>query len=81
MDMDVQHGHGRHAALFGNTTWIWTMDMHGCWNADKKISPASLVSISRVHPFRFFFYFVILHIKAKHNPFCLVFAIFCKTIK
>jgi hypothetical protein len=22
-----------------------------------------------------------LHIKAKHNPFCLVFAIFCKTIK
>jgi hypothetical protein len=35
-DMDMQHGHGHldHAA------WIWAMDMHGCRNADKKISPA-----------------------------------------
>jgi hypothetical protein len=40
-NMDVQHGHEA-------WTWTCTMDMemdkhHGCWNADKKFSPASLV--------------------------------------
>jgi hypothetical protein len=36
MDMDMQLG-------FGHAAWIWTMDMHGCWNANKKLSLASLV--------------------------------------
>jgi hypothetical protein len=42
MDMDMQHDkdtqHG-----FGHAAWIWTTNMHGCQNADKKISLASLV--------------------------------------
>jgi hypothetical protein len=33
MDMDTQHG-------FGHAAWIWTMDMHGCRNADKKLCPS-----------------------------------------
>jgi hypothetical protein len=36
MGMDTQHS-------FDNAACIWTMDMHGCRNADKKFSPASLV--------------------------------------
>jgi hypothetical protein len=24
-------------------TWTWTTDLHGCQNADKKLSPVSLV--------------------------------------
>jgi hypothetical protein len=36
MDLLMQHG-------LGNAAWIWTVDMHGCRNADKKLSPASLV--------------------------------------
>jgi hypothetical protein len=36
MDMDTQHG-------FGHAAWICTVDLHGCWSADKKLSPASLV--------------------------------------
>jgi hypothetical protein len=52
MDMDMQHGHGRTWTRstdmdtqhgFGHAAWIWTMDMHGCQNADKKLSLASLV--------------------------------------
>ncbi len=53
--MDMQYGHGhavwtwtrntdlvmQHGLV--NTAWIWTMGMHGCRNADKKLSPASLV--------------------------------------
>ncbi len=39
MDMYTQQG-------FGDTAWIWTMDMHGCRNADKEFSPASLVFVS-----------------------------------
>jgi hypothetical protein len=40
-NMDVQHGHAA-------WTWTYTMDMemdkhHGCRNADKKFSPATLV--------------------------------------
>jgi hypothetical protein len=51
MDMDMQHGHG-HAAWTWTQAQIWScgMDldsghawMHGCQNADKKLSPASLV--------------------------------------
>ncbi len=55
IDMDMQHGHG-HALWtwtcsmgmdtqhsFDNVACIWTMDMHGCRNANKKFSPASLV--------------------------------------
>jgi hypothetical protein len=34
--MDLQHG-------FGHAAWIWTMEMHGCGNDDKKLNPASLV--------------------------------------
>jgi hypothetical protein len=36
MGMDTQHS-------FDNAACIWTMDMHGCRNADKKFSPESLV--------------------------------------
>jgi hypothetical protein len=36
MDLVMQHG-------LVNAAWIWTMDMHGCRNANKKLSPASLV--------------------------------------
>jgi hypothetical protein len=57
MDKDMQRGHGQgHAAWtwthntdlvmqheLVNAAWIWTMDMPGCQNADKKLSPASLV--------------------------------------
>jgi hypothetical protein len=42
MDMDMQHGH-EHSAWFGHAAWIWKMDMHGCRNADKKLSLASLI--------------------------------------
>ncbi len=28
---------------FGHAAWIWTKDMHRCRNADKKVSPASLL--------------------------------------
>jgi hypothetical protein len=51
MDMDMQHGHG-HAAWTLTQAQIWScgMDldsglawMNGCQNADKKLSPASLV--------------------------------------
>ncbi len=55
IDMDMQHGHG-HALWtwtcsmgmdtqhsFDNAVCIWTMDMHGCWNANKMFSPALLV--------------------------------------
>jgi hypothetical protein len=42
IDMDMQHGHW-HAARIGHAAWIWTMDMHGCRNADQKVSLASLV--------------------------------------
>jgi hypothetical protein len=42
MDMEMQHGHyPQHG--FGNAAWIWTMDMHGCRNADQKVCPAPLV--------------------------------------
>ncbi len=53
IDMNMQHGHGMqyehgHAAWTWThstdfVTWTWTVDMHGCQNADKKLSPASLV--------------------------------------
>ncbi len=36
MDMDKQQE-------FGHAARIWTMDMHGCRNANKKLSSASLV--------------------------------------
>jgi hypothetical protein len=36
MGMDTQHS-------FDNAACIWTMDMHGCRDPDKKFSPASLV--------------------------------------
>jgi hypothetical protein len=43
MDMDIiQHGHGRTARLWSCSMDL-AMDMHGCRNADKKFSPASLV--------------------------------------
>jgi hypothetical protein len=48
MDIDMQHG-------FGHAAWIWTTNMHGCWNADKKISLASLV----------FCYFTLLSLAAE----------------
>jgi hypothetical protein len=32
--MDMQHGFA---------AWTWTVDMHGCMDADKKLSPASFV--------------------------------------
>jgi hypothetical protein len=34
--MDTQPG-------FGHVAWTWTVDMHGCLNANKKLSPASIV--------------------------------------
>jgi hypothetical protein len=43
MDIDMQHGHGHAALIWPCSTWIWKKDMHGCWNADKKLSPALLV--------------------------------------
>jgi hypothetical protein len=52
--MDMQHGHAvwtwnaawtwtRNTGLvmqhgLVNAAWIWTVDMHECWNADKKLS-------------------------------------------
>jgi hypothetical protein len=33
MEMDMQHS-------VGYAAWIWTMDMHGCQNAVKKLSLA-----------------------------------------
>ncbi len=48
IDMDMQYGHG-HAARI----WVCSMDldrahawMHGCRNADEKLSPASLVYVA-----------------------------------
>jgi hypothetical protein len=47
IDMDIQdgykHGHAAHKNGFVHAAWTWTMDLHGCRNADKKFSPASLV--------------------------------------
>jgi hypothetical protein len=56
--MDMQYGHA-HAAWtwtcnsdlvmqhgLVNAAWIWTVDMHGFRNADKKLSPASLIFVS-----------------------------------
>jgi hypothetical protein len=37
MDMDMQHGF---------PAWTWTVDMHGCRNADKKLSPDRQFSVS-----------------------------------
>jgi hypothetical protein len=46
-DLVMQHGLVNAAwtcnAGLVNAAWIWTVDMHGCRNADKKLSPASLV--------------------------------------
>jgi hypothetical protein len=33
MNINMQHG-------LVNAAWIWTVDMHGCRNANKKLSPA-----------------------------------------
>jgi hypothetical protein len=49
MDMRYQHGHTTHGP--GHEAWTCGMDMeidkhHGCQKADKKCSPASLVSVS-----------------------------------
>ncbi len=49
IDMDMQHGHAVWTWTRDTDTdlvmqkWIWTLGMHGCRNADKKLSPASLV--------------------------------------
>jgi hypothetical protein len=51
MDMDMHYGHGHAAWAWTHSTALimqhgsgqWTMDMHGCQNADKKVSLASLV--------------------------------------
>jgi hypothetical protein len=42
MDIDMQHGMDTQHS-FDNAACIWPMDMHGCWNADKKFDPALLV--------------------------------------
>ncbi len=49
MDMDMQHGHG-HTARFWSCSMDLAMDMHGCQNAHKKFSLASLVWFTTLSP-------------------------------
>jgi hypothetical protein len=60
MDMDMQCGHGHATRIWSctmdllmqhglvNAAWIWTVDMHGCRNADKK-TQSSIVSFPLVY--------------------------------